>query len=40
MARLNEEQKTVYEHLVKRSKTLSHEEYFQSLDDIGELQDA
>jgi hypothetical protein len=38
MARLNPEQKIVYEQLVKRAGNLTHEEYFKSLDEAGELQ--
>lgn len=37
MARLNNEQKTVYNQLVKVHKQLSHEEYFKSLEDAGYL---
>jgi hypothetical protein len=37
MSRLNSEQKLVYEQYVKRHKIMSHEEYFSSLDEAGEL---
>ena len=37
VSRLSDDQKQVYNQLVTRHKTLSHEEYFRGLDEIGEL---
>ena len=37
VSRLSEEQRQVYNQLVTRHKTLSHEEYFKGLAEIGEL---
>jgi len=36
--RLSKDQKLVYDQLVKQHGTLTHEEYFKSLEDIGELE--
>jgi hypothetical protein len=37
VTRLSQEQKRVYDQMVTRHKILSHDEYFKSLQDIGEL---
>lgn len=37
VARLSEEQKTVYNQMVTRSKVLKHDEFFAGLEEIGEL---
>lgn len=37
VSRLSADQKLVYNQMVKRDKILNHDEYFQSLDEIGEL---
>jgi hypothetical protein len=38
VSRLTDDQKRVYEQMVKRHKILTHEEYFKGLEQIGELQ--
>jgi hypothetical protein len=38
VSRLSTEQKIVYEHLVKRSKQLTHDEYFKGLEEAGFLE--
>lgn len=37
LGRLSDEQKLVYEQMVKRHKVVSHDEFFKSLEEIGEL---
>ena len=38
VARLNSEQKLVYNQLVKHHKQMTHDEYFKSLDEAGYLE--
>lgn len=38
VSRLTDEQKRVYDQMVKRHKVLTHDEYFKGLESIGELQ--